>query len=138
MSLVEGNGSDADPDDVFPAIDELRIPIDYLANLLTAGDPEPVRLALKRLAAMRGFVRERNLGGEPDAAIATAVGMKPDEIDAMFRLLAVAKYDERNVVPKTHGELGSSPMARQGASGLNVPGGPGSNVTFTDFRGKRG
>ena len=69
MSLVEGNGSDADPDDVFPAIDELRIPVDYLANLLTAGDPEPVRLALKRLAAMRGFVRERNLGGEPGEAI---------------------------------------------------------------------
>ena len=123
-----------------------------------AGDPEPVRLALKRLAAMRGFVRERNLGGEPDSAIAAAVGMEPAEIDHMFRLLAIAKYDERYVIPKTHGEIGINPMARQGACGLDFPGGPGScgelskakdpfggeplaagnagNVTFMDFRGK--
>jgi nitrate reductase beta subunit len=161
MSLVEGSGSDADPDDVFPAIEELRIPVEYLANLLTAGDPNPVRLALKRLAAMRGFIRERNLGGKPDAAVAAAVGMEPAEIDQMFRLLAVAKYDERYVIPKTHGEIGVNPAARQGACGLDFAGGPGScselgkardpfgdappaaaegggNVTLMDFRGNHG
>ncbi len=158
MSLVEGSESDADPDDVFPAIDELRIPIEYLANLLTAGDPEPVRMALKRLAAMRAFIRERNLGGIPDEAVAAAVGMETAEIDQMFRLLAVAKYDERYVIPKSHGEIGINPAARQGACGLDFAGGPGScgelskakdpfgaeplavggggNVTFTDFRAK--
>jgi nitrate reductase beta subunit len=126
MSLVEGPGSEADPDDVFPAIDELRIPIEYLANLLTAGDPEPVRVALRRLAAMRSWTRERNLGGEPDGAVATAVGMEPAEIDAMFRLLAIAKYDERYVIPQTHGEIGVNPHSRQGACGLDFEGGPGS------------
>jgi nitrate reductase / nitrite oxidoreductase, beta subunit len=30
--FVEGEGSEADPDDVFPAIDELRIPIQYLVH----------------------------------------------------------------------------------------------------------
>jgi nitrate reductase beta subunit len=108
---------------------------------------------------MRSFSRERTLGGEPDAAIAAAVGMEPAEIDHMFRLLAVAKYDERYVIPKTHRELGISPMARQGACGLDFAGGPGScgelakakdpfggeplavgtagNVTFMDFRGNQ-
>jgi nitrate reductase beta subunit len=126
MSLVEGPGSEADPDDVFPAIEELRIPIEYLANLLTAGDPEPVRVSLRRLAAMRGWTRERNLGGEPDPALAAAVGMEPREIDAMFRLLAIAKYDERYVIPQTHGEIGVNPHSRQGACGLDFEGGPGS------------
>ena len=84
MSLVEGNGSRRRPDDIFPAIDELRIPVD-LANLLTAGDPEPVRLALKRLAAMRGCVRERKPRRRADVAIADAVGMEPAEIEHMFR-----------------------------------------------------
>jgi nitrate reductase beta subunit len=126
MSLVEGPGSEADPDDVFPAIEELRIPIEYLANLLTAGDPEPVRMALRRLAAMRSWTRERNLGGEPDAALAASVGMQPDAIDAMFRLLAIAKYDERYVIPQTHGEIGVNPHSRQGACGLDFAGGPGS------------
>ncbi len=126
MSLVEGPGSEADPDDVFPAIDELRIPIEYLANMLTAGDPEPVRVALRRLAAMRSWTRERNLGGEPDPSVAASVGMDPSAIDAMFRLLAIAKYDERYVIPQTHGEIGQNPHARQGACGLDFEGGPGS------------
>jgi nitrate reductase beta subunit len=80
MSLVEGKGSEADPDDVFPAIDELRIPIAYLANLLTAGDEAPVRVALKRLAAMRAYMRERNLGGEADPAVAAEVGLDAAEL----------------------------------------------------------
>jgi nitrate reductase beta subunit len=126
MGLVEGKGSEADPDDVFPAIDELRIPIEYLANLLTAGDPEPVRLALKRLAAMRAWMRERNLGGEPDAELAARVGMAPGAVERMFRLLAIAKFDERYVIPKAHGELGVNPHTRQGAGGMDFPGGPGS------------
>ena len=126
MSLVEGPGSEADPDDVFPAIEELRIPIEYLANLLTAGDPEPVRVALRRLAAMRSWMRERNLGGEPDGRVAAAVGMEPSAIEAMFRLLAIAKYDERYVIPQAHGEIGVNPHSQQGACGLDFEGGPGS------------
>ena len=49
--------TDADPDDVFPAIDELRIPIAYLANMLTAGDEEPVRLALEEIGAIAPMVK---------------------------------------------------------------------------------
>jgi len=104
MAMIEGEGSDADPDDVFPAIDELRIPVAYLANMLSAGDEAPVRLALKRLAAMRSFMREQSLGGEPDPAVAAAVGMEPDAVERMFRLLAIAKYDERYVIPRAHTE----------------------------------
>ena len=77
MGMIEGEGSEADPDDVFPAIDELRIPIAYLANLLAAGDEAPVRLALKRLAAMRAIMRERNLGAEPDARLARGGRARP-------------------------------------------------------------
>jgi len=126
MSLVEGVGSSADPDDVFPAIDELRIPVSYLANLLTAGAEEPVRLALKRLAAMRRHVREQNLGGDPDPGVAASVGMQPHEVDAMFRLLAIAKYEDRYVIPQAHGEVAGRLMEKQGACGLDFAGGPGS------------
>jgi nitrate reductase beta subunit len=104
MSMIEGEGSEADPDDVFPAIDELRIPVKYLANMLTAGEEEPVRLALKRLAAMRSTIREQTLGGKPDPAVAASVGMTLEQVERMFRLLAVAKYDERYVIPRAHTE----------------------------------
>ncbi|HSC93165.1 MAG TPA: nitrate reductase subunit beta [Gaiellaceae bacterium] len=124
MSLVEGEGSGADPDDVFPAIDELRIPIAYLANLLSAGDEAPVRLALKRLAAMRAFMRERNLGGEADDTLASEVGLEVDELERLYRLLAIAKFDERYVIPQAHAEVAGRLVERQGAGGLRFPIGP--------------
>jgi nitrate reductase beta subunit len=119
MSLVEGEGSAADPDEVFPLIDELRIPIGYLANMLTAGDEEPVRVALRRLAAMRRHMREKSLGAaEPDAEVARAVGLTPPAIEELFRLLALAKFDERYVIPRTHREAAGDPGLLQGACGI--------------------
>ena len=59
MSMIEGGAPRPTRTTSSRVIDELRIPVKYLANMLTAGDEEPVRLALKRLAAMRSHMRER-------------------------------------------------------------------------------
>ena len=89
---------------LFGAIDSLRIPVEYLAELFTAGDPAPVRDVLARLAAMRSFMRDVNLGREPDLSIPDAVGMTPEDIEDMHRLLALARYEERYVIPTAHSE----------------------------------
>jgi nitrate reductase beta subunit len=122
MGFVEGEGSEANPDDVFPAIDELRIPIQYLANLLSAGDGEVVRRVLKRLAAMRGYMREKNLSGIGDAEVAAAVGMEPQEMEDMYRLLAIAKYEDRDVIPLAHKELAHELAEQRGTAGLDFAG----------------
>ncbi|MEU5775119.1 nitrate reductase subunit beta [Streptomyces venezuelae] len=101
-SLTATGHDGEDPAKLFAAIDSLRIPVGYLAELFTAGDPAPVEAALCRLAAMRSHMRHVNLGEEQDPAIARAVGMDADEIEAMYRLLALAKYDERYVVPTSY------------------------------------
>jgi nitrate reductase beta subunit len=111
---------------VFGAIDELRIPVQYLANMLTAGDEAVVRRVLKRLAAMRSHMRAKNLSAEPSTAIAHGVNMTADEIEDMYRLLAIAKYEERYVIPKAHREVADNLTARQGGCGLDFAGGPGS------------
>ncbi|MGW0735629.1 nitrate reductase subunit beta [Streptomyces sp. NPDC002851] len=98
-ALTETGFDGEDADHLFGAIDTLRIPVEYLAELFTAGDPEPVRATLNKLAAMRSHMRARNLGDLPDARIAESVGMTAPEIEDMYRLLAVAKYDERYVIP---------------------------------------
>ncbi|NUU21728.1 MAG: nitrate reductase subunit beta [Streptomycetaceae bacterium] len=84
---------------LFGAIDALRIPLEYLAELFTAGDTGPVRASLDRLAAMRSHMRDRNLGRTPDGSAAEAVGMTATQIEDMYRLLAVAKYEDRYVIP---------------------------------------
>ncbi|GAA1410719.1 nitrate reductase subunit beta [Kitasatospora putterlickiae] len=88
-----------DAGNLFGAIDALRIPVDYLAGLFTAGDPGPVRAALDRLAAMRAHMRAVNLGRDPDPAAAEAVGLDATSIEDLFRLLAIAKYEDRYVIP---------------------------------------
>ena len=67
-----------------------------------------MRDVLARLAAMRSFMRDINLGREPDVSIPAAVGMAPEDIEDMYRLLALAKYDERYVIPPAHAELGDA------------------------------
>ena len=111
------------PESLFGAIDTLRIPLAYLAELFTAGNTEPVEAALCRLAAMRTAMRRVNLGQEPDPQIARSVGMEEEEIHAMYRLLALAKYEERYVIPTSYTAEPGTPVA--GGCSLEEAGGPG-------------
>ena len=56
MNYFEGKDSIKNPDMIFPAIEEMRIPIQYLANMLTAGDTETVKGSLQRMAMMRTYM----------------------------------------------------------------------------------
>ncbi len=105
VDVVKDTGHDAeDVDNLFGAIDTLRIPVEYLANLFTAGDVAPVDRVLKKLAAMRSYMRDINLGRDPRDEIPAAVGMEGEAMYEMFRLLALAKYSERYVIPPAHAE----------------------------------
>src|SRR6188768_3911585 len=109
VDVVADTGEDAeDKGNLFAAIDALRIPVEYLAELFTAGDVAPVDAVLKKLAAMRSYMRDINMGRQPDASIPAAVGMSEEEMYDMYRLLAIAKYDERYVIPPAHAEQAHS------------------------------
>jgi len=89
---------------VIPDVDSLRIPIKYLANMLTAGDEKPVRLALKRLLAMRAYKRGQHVEGVEDIAVLDDVGLSVAQVEEMYRYLAIANYEDRFVVPTAHRE----------------------------------
>ena len=44
----------------------------------------------------------------------------------MYRLLAIADYEDRYVSPQAHAELGERLMQEQGGCGLDFEGGPGN------------
>jgi nitrate reductase / nitrite oxidoreductase, beta subunit len=130
VDALSDTGHDAeDADNLFGAIDSLRIPVEYLAQLFTAGDTRPVRDVLARLAAMRSYMRDLNLGRDKRPEIADAVGMTPDEVEDMYRLLAIAKYDERYVIPPAHAEqrdmYDEAHQLEEMACSLDYDGGPG-------------
>ncbi|MBL3615275.1 nitrate reductase subunit beta, partial [Bacillus sp. RHFS18] len=126
MNLFEGKGSRQTAEAIFPAIDQMRIPIDYLAQLLTAGDTDHIRSTLKKMSVMRQYMRAVQTNKSIDPALVSSVGLTEQQIEDMYRLLAIAKYDDRFVIPSSHREEVSDLYAEQGSCGLSFSGGPGS------------
>ena len=126
VDVLSSTGHDGeDPGNLFGAIDALRIPVEYLAELFTAGDVGPVRASLQRLAAMRAHMRRVNLGEPVRPEIAESVRLTPAEIEAMYRLLAIAKYEHRYVIPSAAGSDAHRLDALATGCSLDSDGGPG-------------
>ncbi|MGH8829001.1 MAG: nitrate reductase subunit beta, partial [Jiangellaceae bacterium] len=126
VDVVKETGVDAeDADTLFAAIEALRIPVEYLAELFTAGDTDRVTGVLQRLAAMRSYMRDINMGRDPREEIANAVGMSGEDIYDMYRLLALAPYDERYVIPPAHTEQAHALEELATECSLDYEGGPG-------------
>ncbi|RBY75740.1 nitrate reductase subunit beta [Geodermatophilus sp. TF02-6] len=124
-ALTETGHDGEDAGNVFGAIEALRIPVEYLAELFTAGDTARVTGVLRKLGAMRSYMRDLNLGRPADESIAAAVGMTGRDIQDLHRLLAVAKYDERYVIPTAHSEAGPGMEELDAGCSLDYEGGPG-------------
>ncbi len=110
-------------DSILPTINSLRIPIKYLANLLTAGKEEPVILALERILAMRTFMRSKIVHNKKDYAILKKVELTEDQVLEMYRYMAIANYEDRFVVPSGHREMSVlDPFAVRSGSGFSPEG----------------
>ncbi len=99
--------------------------MEYLAELFTAGDTAPVTAVLKRLAAMRSYMRDISMGRDGDPSIPASVGMDEATMREMYRLLAIAKYEERYVIPAQHAEQAHGLEELATECSLNYEGGPG-------------
>ena len=96
---------------VIPDVHKLRIPVKYLANLLTAGKEAPVVHALERMIAMREYMRAKNVEGINDQGILDQVGLDEAMVDDMYHTMAIANYEDRFVIPTNHREYaGETPF----------------------------
>ena len=89
-------------DGVIPDLRSLRIPMKYLANLFTAGDEAPVINALERMLAMRSYKRSEQVDGVEDLEVLQRVGLSVDQVEEMYRYMAIANYEDRFVIPTSH------------------------------------
>ena len=111
-------------------LDKLRIPIKYLSNLLSAGDEAPVRKALGRLLAIREAMRDIHFGSEQmpsleqilsyedPKGVLKNVGLTIEQAYSMYRLLSLARYDERFVIPTAARENYDDVHKLKGESGF--------------------
>jgi len=106
--------------DGIPDVDSLRIPVKYLANMLTAGKEEPVTYALKRMLAMRAFMRKKEVYKIIDLDILEKVGLNEKQLNEMYRYLAIADYEDRFVVPSGHRELSDDAFTERSTCGIQT------------------
>ncbi len=105
-------------DGEMPDVRSLRIPLRYLANMLTAGEEAPVAQALERMLAMRAYMRAKTVDGVIDEAIAAKVGLKGSTIEDMYKIMALADYEDRFVIPTTHREVVEEAYDLRGGCGF--------------------
>ena len=102
-----------------PDVGSLRIPVRYLANLLTAGDERPVVSGLQRMLAMRAYMRAKTIDGVIDEAVARSVGLTPRQIEEMYHVMAIANFEDRFVIPTSHREVTQDAYELRGECGFS-------------------
>ncbi len=88
-------------------IESSRVPMQYMANLFTAGDTAKIREVLKKLMAVRIHRREVTVGdiNEDECRQAFAeTGLNAETADAIFRLTSLPRFGDRFVIPAAHRE----------------------------------
>jgi len=135
VDALRETGHDAeDADNLFGALRSLRIPVEYLAELFTAGDAAPVLRSLDTLSVMRSYMRDKNIGNALRPELPARVGLTEDALLELYRLLAIAKYEDRYVIPAAHAEVGKEledlACSLDGVGGVGqFPGGaPAANI----------
>ena len=121
-----------------PDVRSLRIPVQYLANLLTAGKEEPVVLGLERMLAMRAYMRSKTVEGVINTSVLERVGLTQQQVEDMYHTMAIANYEDRFVIPSSHREYASSTFdayGEQGGCGFSFGSGCSSGNSDTNLFG---
>ena len=118
-----------------PDVKQLRIPVKYLANLLTAGDTQPVERALERMLAMRAFQRAKHVEGRFNKTVLDQVGMTQAEVEEMYQIMAIANYEDRFVIPTTHREYAENTFDVRGGCGFSFGNGCSDGASQTSMFG---
>jgi nitrate reductase beta subunit len=123
-------------DGQLPDVRSLRIPVRYLANLLTAGDEAPVVRALERMMAMRIHMRARHVEGRLETAVLDRVGLGVAQIEDMYKTMAIANYEDRYVIPTTHREYAENAFDLRSACGFTFGNGCSEGASKASLFGR--
>ena len=103
-----------------PDVEEMRIPLAYLAELFGAGNQGIVTNVLQRLLDMRLVMRAKETGMD----LPTRLEYPTETYEKMYRLLAIAKYKERfNIPAGMQGASKAKMRELQGGGCYTCPGG---------------
>jgi nitrate reductase beta subunit len=98
---------DTSTEELWGTIDDARFPLQYMANLFSAGDTCKVKDIMKKLMAVRIHRRDKTVGDldkENVKKTLKEVDLSADSADDIYYLTSLAKFDDRFVIPPAHRE----------------------------------
>ena len=98
---------DTSTEELWGSIEDARFPLQYMANLFSAGDTEKVKIRVMKLMAIRIYRRWKTVGDISQAKAEQAladVGLTAKMADDIYYLTALANFDDRFVIPPSHRE----------------------------------
>lgn len=103
----QNSNAGTDEMDYFAKVDEMRIPAQYFANLLTAGDVQPIREALAKLVALREYMRRKTVDGQELPAVPEDLGLTADSVRRHVPVTRHCQLRDRFVIPSSPKQQGS-------------------------------
>ncbi|HET7754371.1 MAG TPA: nitrate reductase subunit beta [Anaeromyxobacteraceae bacterium] len=88
--------------ELFSSLDANRLPLRYLAAMFTAGELAPIVEVYRKLIAVRLHHRARTVGDvQPESAahVLEEAGLTSNDAEEIYRLTALASFEDRFVVP---------------------------------------
>ena len=110
LASTDGGKYETTSASLWGTIEQSRVPMQYMANLFTAGDTTKVAEVMKKLMAVRIFRRHTTVGDLTRAEVEEAfaeTGLNDEMADAIYRLTSLPKFKERFVIPAAHREEAS-------------------------------
>ncbi|MBK6611063.1 MAG: nitrate reductase subunit beta [Sphingobacteriales bacterium] len=98
---------DTSTKELFGTLDQVRFPLKYLASMFSAGDESLIKDKWKKLMAVRIHRRQVTVGDiTPERAneALREAGLTAEQAEGIFYLTALAKFDDRFVIPPAHRE----------------------------------
>ncbi len=111
--------------ELFNNLDQARLPVKYLANLFSVGNEDTIRHILRKIYAVRIYMRRKTVDQNVDAAtiqLLADVGLNTAEADAIYKLTTIPTVPERFVLPPYHREMAveswNDPLTHKGETGF--------------------
>ena len=87
------------------------------------------------MLAMRAYQRTKHVDQRIDTAALQQVGISVAEVEEMYRVMAIANYEDRFVIPSTHREYAENTFNVRGGCGFSFGNGCSEGMTETSLFG---
>ena len=118
LSPFKEDNFKVNPDSMLPDVDHMRIPVKYQANMFTAGDEAPVRLALQKMVVLRNRMRDIRKSAHTLEPVPATLGLSDKQLAEMYQYLAIAPIEQRFVIPSRRVDHEKDPFALRSESGF--------------------